>query len=798
MTTRLRRRDDAGFVSHVLLFLFVSALAGVLVAGLALPVVGATGLAAKSTVERFEKLPRDLEIPAVPQRSRIVDAEGRTVATFYYENRISVPLRAVAPAMRRAIIAIEDSRFYEHEGVDVRGTARAFVNNQTGESVQGGSTLTQQYVKSVLLQSALLRGDKDGAAQAIDRDGTAGYLRKVRELRYAAAIEEKLTKNQILERYLNIAYFGSGAYGVEAASRQFFGKSAADLTLPQAALLAGLVKAPGAYDPLKNPERAVERRNVVLERMAQLGVVTRARADKAKRSRLGLNVKTVPNGCARSSAPFFCDYVVELIKDDPALGKTQEDRVNMLRRGGLTVTTTLDPRMQQAAQTAVDEHFPRKDPNQLGSAIVLVKPGNGAILAMAQNRTWGTKRALGVTSVNYSVDRQHGGGIGFQGGSTFKAFTAAAAIEKGIALNARLPALEEMEFEGKFKNCNTDVPWPMDDPVRNSTTSAKTATMRDMLAYSINTAAYSLEAQVTQCAARDVAVRAGIRNAAPVEQSSEDQLKNPPPSFTLGVMGVSPLRMAEAYATFAARGKHCASYAISSIVARSGRELRTAEPACKQVMEQKHADALNFGLQGVIDYGTGRALQLGRDAAGKTGTTSNNLDVWFVGYTPELSAAVWVGDPGASGRKRLPMKNLTIDGEFRGAAHGSTFAGPVWLDTMEEALEDLPPTPFVAPDSELVNGDQVTVPDVRGMSVDEAEEALTEAGLTVSETRPGFSSSIPEGDIVFTSPRAGSSTDSGEGVVLYVSSSREEALAGTQDDDDEGDDFDDDFVEDDE
>lgn len=758
-------------MSQIPLFFLVSILSGLLLAGLTLPVVGAVGLAARSGVASFEKLPEDLEVPPLPERSRILDAEGRTLASFYYENRINVPISRIAPVMRQAIVAIEDSRFYQHEGVDVRGTARAFVNNQTGDSVQGGSTLTQQYVKSVLLETALLAGDKNKAREATDRSGTEGYIRKVRELRLALALENRLTKQQILEGYLNIAYFGSGAYGIEAASRHFFSRPASRLTLPQAAMLAGLVQAPGAYDPVRNPESAKFRRNVVIERMADLGRIGRARADRAKKAPLGLDVTRVRNGCSNTYAPFFCDFVVELLKDDPALGETEKDRITMLLRGGLTIRTTLDQKMQLAAQKAVDRHFPRKDPSELGSSIVIVEPGTGAVRAMAQNRTWGTKNERGVTSVNYSVDRRYGGSSGFQGGSTFKIFTVAAAIEKGIPLNARLPAREKMNFDRKFRDCETGVPWPMPKARRNSTISRTSVTMREMLAYSVNTAAMSLQQQTTQCAVRDMAVRAGIRNAGPVPEGVDDQLKKPAPVFTLGVMGVSPLRMAEAYATFAARGKHCPSYAVASVENRDGKKLDLRKPGCKQVMDQKHADAVNEVAQDVIRYGTGAGLQLGRPAAGKTGTTTENKDVWFAGYTPELAAAVWVGDPGAPGRARREMKNVVVNGVYRGAAHGSTFAGPVWLDTMREALEDLPATDFVAPDRSVLRGKRVRVPDVRGMSPQRAEQVLLAAGLgtDIDGEEVVDSTATPEGAVVYTWPSAGQTTYVGEMVRLYIS-----------------------------
>ncbi|HSR25642.1 MAG TPA: biosynthetic peptidoglycan transglycosylase, partial [Candidatus Eisenbacteria bacterium] len=225
----MRPSAETGVVSRVALFLGVSALAGVLVAGLVLPVLGSVGLVAKEGANGFEALPGELETPPLPQRSSILAADGTPIATFFFENRVSVPLTDVAPVMRQAIVAIEDSRFYDHGGIDLRGTLRAFVNNQSGENVQGGSTLTQQYVKQVLLESAQSIPDKAARIEAQKAATEQSYSRKLRELRYAVALEEKYTKTQILERYLNIAYFGSGAYGVEAAARRYFKTSARNL-----------------------------------------------------------------------------------------------------------------------------------------------------------------------------------------------------------------------------------------------------------------------------------------------------------------------------------------------------------------------------------------------------------------------------------------------------------------------------------------------------------------------------------------------------------------------------------------
>src|SRR3954468_14311367 len=268
-TDRLR---PVSVLSHLGVMIAVAAVMGVLVAGLALPFAAVTGLSARSAAENMDKLPSDLAAAPLAQRTRLLGRDGAVLATLYDQNRVNVPLAKVAPIMRKAIIAIEDYRFYQHGALDLRGTMRAFVTNQAGNgSTQGGSSITQQMVKMTLVNQAKTKAEQ--AAATADT-----YQRKLNELRYAIAFEEKYSKDWILQRYLNIAYFGDGAYGIEAASRHYFSKPASQLDLREAALLAGLVKNPTGYDPTNFPDRAKERRDTVLARMAQLHVISRSAA----------------------------------------------------------------------------------------------------------------------------------------------------------------------------------------------------------------------------------------------------------------------------------------------------------------------------------------------------------------------------------------------------------------------------------------------------------------------------------------------------------------------------------------
>ncbi len=426
----------AGFVSTAML-------AGVMVAGLFMPAVGASGQLARGGVEFFDSLPEELQVGTLSQQSRILWADGTPMATFYYENRVLVPLSNVAPTMRQATVAIEDSRFYEHNGADPQGILRAIANNASGGDTQGASTLTQQWIKNVLLDQAIAAGDKEQQAALMNPDKG----RKVREIKLALAAEKEYTKDQILENYLNIALFGDGQYGVETAAQHFLSKSAKDLTLQDSALLAGIIRSPYYYDPVDYPQRAFDRRNTVLKRMLDLKMITQEEHDAAVAVPLEaqLAVREVKNGCeAAASAAYFCDYVVKTVLNDAAFGADVAARQRLLYRGGLTITTTLDRAKQEMAQNAVNDRVPPTDPSGVGVALSSVEAGSGRILAMAQNRIYSPQQTdepvPGGSAINYNVDKAMGGGAGFQPGSTYKPFTLATWLAEGNTMSETVNA----------------------------------------------------------------------------------------------------------------------------------------------------------------------------------------------------------------------------------------------------------------------------------------------------------------------------------------------------------------------
>lgn len=754
------RAGEKGVVQSVVLFLGVSVLSGALAAGLAIPFAGLAGFGTERASESFEQLPQEMAVLPLPVRSRIVDSKGNVIANLFEQNRVYVPLRNVSPIVKKAVIAIEDSRFYEHGALDAKGTLRALMRNKSEGSVtQGGSSITQQFVKMTLIQQA--KTEKEALAAKEET-----YKRKIKELRYAVAIEEQFSKDEILEKYLNVAYFGDGAYGVEAAARHYFKATAKTLTLEQAAMLAGLVKNPTMYDPTNNQRAAKIRRDVVLRRMQELQIITPQQADKAIKTPVKLNIAEVPNGCA--SAPryaFFCDYVVSKLLANPELGRTPKDRERFIKREGITVQTTLDPNTQKAAEQTI---YKRSNPtDQVVAALTMVEPGSGKVKAMAQSRPYGNNRRIGQTTYNFNVERSYPGGYGgFQNGSTMKAFTLAAAIQKGVPLSYVINSPDRIDLRGKkFTTCKGTVWDPTYQP-KNSTKGGNidlvTATKN-----SVNTYFLQLSQKIGLCPINQLAAKLGVVNGKTFGRQKLGQPLEEIPSYTLGVGSVTPVMMANAFATFAARGVYCDPVVITSIKDKAFKEIKTPKADCFQAMKPEHADGVNRALQEVINSGTGQALDIGRPAAGKTGTIDDNMSVWFVGYTPQLAGAAVVSD---ADPPYHDMIGLRYNGKKLGDATGGKLAGPLWEDTMRAALKGMPEEGFVKPSQKIELGDLIRLPSLTGMSPEDAANILRDAGFRpeiASERVP--SDEAPEGTVAYTEPGRRSGAPAGSTVMIYVS-----------------------------
>ncbi len=670
--------------------LAVAVTIGLIVAGMAMPFVWLTRVALDAVVDRKDGLPVELAIEPLAQRSRVLDRDGRLVATFYDRNRVEVGLDEIDPTLVNAVLAIEDGRFYEHGGVDLQGTARALLTNTlSADVVQGGSSITQQLVKMTLVEQA------DGEREREEATAPT-YSRKVRELRFAVYLERTYSKDWILERYLNTAYFGASAYGVEAAAERYFSRSASDLSVRQAALIAGLAKFPTLYDPLDAPAQAWTRRNLVLDRMAELSLIKPARVEQIKARGLGLRVTPVPNGCVRSAAPYFCEYVRAFLLRDRALGRTVAEREDLIRTGGLTVHTTLDVRFQRAADSAARSHvFPTDD---AVGALAMLEPGTGDVMAVAQSRPMGRDAQAGETYINYAVPEEYGDANGFHAGSTFKVFVLAAAVRQGIPLQTRIHAPPQISIPvSRYRTCDgyqgSEEVWSPENSTDSGVFNLYTGTQE-----SVNTFYAQLEVRTGLCEPYRLARKMGI----PLTDPASQQV----PSFTLGVVDVSPLIMAEAYATFAARGRHCTARPITQVIDVEGDRLRDYATHCRQVLPRAVADVVNDVLRGVQQpggFGYAADLTLAQQSAAKTGTSQRNRSVWFVGYTPNLAAAaVLAGVDGSGGWRTLNRQ--VIGGEYVPAAFGSTHAGPIWGDAMKAVQQQLPDAVFTPPEPRYTRG----------------------------------------------------------------------------------------------
>jgi penicillin-binding protein 1A len=625
------------------------------------------------------------------------------IATFSAEeDRISVPLEELPEVLTQAVLATEDRDFFEHGGIDPVGIGRALYQDVRGtsQSRQGGSTITQQYVKNAYLTSE------------------RSLTRKVKEAVLAVKLERELDKDEILERYLNTIYFGRGAYGVGAASRAYFGKDIRQIGLPEASYLAGLIRSPGPADAQDYPDEAARRRRTVLVAMADEGHIDAAQRDEVdamgfdyvvpRRDRRKMQLRADWQGIG-------AEHFVEAVRQQVA-ERYGEDT---LYGGGLRIYTSIDRDLQAAAWEAVTTTLDQ--PDDPAGALVAVDEA-GRVVAMMGGRDWEAEK------VNLAMG-QAGGGSGRQAGSAFKPFVLAEAIQQGISLNTKFNSPGQMVFP----NANAGEDWT----VRNyGGTEQGVLDLPDATRVSSNTAYAQLMLEVGPEAVVDLANQMGITAELPAVNS-----------LVLGTGEVSVLDMASAYSTFANRGVHNDPILVTKVeqVDEEGRTsvLDTATPSGDRVLTEEEADLVTYCLEMVIDAGTGRAADIGRAVAGKTGTTQENRDAWFVGYGPRITAAVWMGYPGAPGEEPRFMDD--VHGR---AVTGGSFPAEIWATFMRVAADKVPdwgsfnrPTSF--PGRELNPELQQTTttrprPSTSSTSTTEAEETTTttEAPTTTSTTAP--------------------------------------------------------------
>jgi penicillin-binding protein 1A len=630
---RLKARKHRGrrLVLLLVLLLLVLALGG----GVA-SLGGASAINARCDLDKLRPV-------AIGQNTFVYAADNSFLGTIPAEkNRTPVELSAVSPWMRKGILSIEDRRFYEHGGIDVAGIARAaWADVRAGRVVQGGSTITQQLVRNLYI----------GKEVTLER--------KVTEACLAIKLNRRWSKDKILQEYMNQVYFGNHAYGVEAAAQTYFSRRSRNLTLPQAALLAGLPQAPSVFDPFNKPDRALARRNTVLRAMLANGDITQAQFQEAIGQRqLGLKPGRL---YTRIHEPYFFSYVREEL--------LREYGANTVRSGGLRVYTTIDRRFQKLAQKAItDTLFYRSDP---AAAVVSINPRTGAIRAM-------TAVIPGRKALQFNLAAQ----ARRQAGSTFKTFVLTEAVEQGANPDTTYYTSAPFFYRpDPIGSCDTN--WWCVETYGNDyygSTSIHSATLR-----SDNTVYAQLTLDVGPENVADMAHKLGVRSSLKTREGAYV------PSLGLGAMGVSPLDMASAYATIAAGGIYSRPMAIKKVVLPDGKTDEGAGwgvPERRRVISDGVAYEVTKILHDNIVGGTGVGANIPRPAAGKTGTTERHSDAWFCGYTPDLSTTVWVGYP----QGEIPMESV-----HGISVAGGTFPAQIWRLFMGPALAYAPARDFPLP-----------------------------------------------------------------------------------------------------
>jgi membrane peptidoglycan carboxypeptidase len=720
--------NTASALGKIVAFFLASAVAGVLVAGTLVPLAIGTSTATTVAQDSYDSIKVPETNAPIAQPSYLYDRNGKQIAKFFKQDRQEVKLSKVSPWMQKAIVDIEDARFYKHGGVDARGIARALYNNITGGGRQGASTITQQYVSNLNVNDQVQAGlDPNKVALS----GNKNVSDKVREIKWANEIETKMTKKQILEGYLNLVPFAGATYGIEAASQRWFSKHASQLNIQEAALLAGMVQRPTYFDPTVNPKASLARRNVVLGNMYKYKAITKAQYQKAVKSKIELRQSQQESGCEQAGDnAYFCNYVFKEISASPAFGKTIQERQNLLFSGGLKITTTLDPRLQSVAAKEVKETVPVGDTGGTsdgigaGSSLVTRNNKTGQVLAMAQNTKFGEdkKKSNIYTQLNYNTTK-------FQGGSTAKPWTAIAWLEDGHSMGDTVNA-SRMNYDGaRWKaSCrpggsSLTPSWSLGNATAGTN---NTMTASSGLFWSINTATAAEAYRLDLCKIFDVPKRLGLLDGSTITVDKTDKSGNTVykknsdgkyvtdaagnkqavkvtrqitpedmaanPSNIIGAQDVSPLAQTRAFGAFANEGKLCTTTSLLKVVAPKGK-IKVPSTSCKQVIDPDIIKKLNGTLKHIA--GDRVAPGLGAPAGGKTGTNDYATSTWFAGYTSDLTTVSWVGrkdgkisDP--SNDVKGLNNGLTVKGVSRKDSDSSTYASPLWRRYMQQVLNYYP------------------------------------------------------------------------------------------------------------
>lgn len=672
-----KNRTVKGALGGVLGLVGLSAVAGLLVTASVTPVLAMTGIAGSQALTIFEDLPANLDVTAPMEQSTIyataADGSAVELASFYEQNRVPVTFEQINPVVFDAVLSSEDKGYYTHGGVNVGATAKALVDNLRGTSDRGASTITQQYVKNVLIQECEQDADPASGTYADDlqqcwldatnASGSKGIERKLQEMRYALQIEKEYSKNDILLGYLNIANFGGTVYGIESAANYYFSTTAANLTVAQAATIAGMVQNPNQYridrpngtwtddDGVAHNTAAdgyadtLERRHYVLGRMLTDGKITQAQYDEAEATPITPAITAPTQGCVAANdiarSAYFCEYVKSVVLNDPAFGDSPEARRDLLRQGGLKIYSTMNIDIQNAGAQAMLETVPGNYDNQyFGAAGVSLETTTGRVLAITQNTTFSetVQGDQAYTSLVFATDKAHGGSNGFSVGSTYKLFTLIDWLEEGHSVRETLNGSNRV-----FQNFKCG-----DDRIRNNTKiqnfgnqGGYTGTVMKFTADSLNSGYLAMAEKLDLCKINAVADRMGV-TLSNGGKTTDDPAA---PYDILGPKYISPLAMAGAYATVANNGIYCTPKSIDRVVDAAGNELPVPESKCSQVISPEVANTAAFALQGVMNGGgTGNKANTndGTPLLGKTGT-HEKWGTMMIESSTKVTTAIWVG-----------------------------------------------------------------------------------------------------------------------------------------------------------
>ena len=776
-------RTLKGVLGGLLGLVGLSVVAGVLVTATVTPAIAMTGLTGSAAVDLFEDIPNDLkpDAPMEPTTIWASHSNGTQVklASFYDQNRLPVTYDQVAPILYDAILSSEDKTFYEHSGINLGATAKALVDYAKGTSSRGASTISQQYVKNVLVQ----RCEKDTSpydekfkndegvydaqkyqeallscwTDATNASGTEGMKRKLQEMRYALQIEKEYSKNDILVGYLNLSNFGGTTYGIEAASQYYYGVSAANLSINQAATLAGMVQNPNSYridmtggsmtDDAGNPinseadgyAETLERRNYVLGRLLADGKITQEQYDATLAEPITPNIQPAKQGCVEAGKnAYFCQYVKSIIESDPAFGETPEERRDTLQRGGLDIYTTLNLDIQQTAIDTMVANVPGAIPGiDVGAVGVQLEVGTSRILSMSQNTDFNESASAvpgsGLSAQVYAADKAHGSATGFSVGSTYKLFTLLDWLEKGHSVNEVLDG--RVKTFSPFTICGDTV--SNNAKIQNSgNVGGYTGTVMKFTSASLNTGYLAMAQQLDLCDINKMAERLGVKLGNGQSVTTQNF-----PNNVIGDKAISPLDMAGAYATVANKGIYCTPRAIDRVVTQDGTELEPPKSTCEPVISPEVAATAAYALAGVMNGGTGGQANPGDGTPliGKTGTHEKTHTMMIESST-KVTTAVWVGN--ANGNESLRAFGL----------NNKRFA--IAEDMQRTANAWYGGDAFPEPDKNLVRTILKDLPDVVGKTIADATTTLEQAGFTVVVGAP-VDSNLPTDQIAAQTPGAG-------------------------------------------